>query len=337
MPRRSSVPEFTGRMMTELLDALEPRLRRKFLDMIDRARGELSIEALETMILEGRIDEAEEVYRRAAMIFTRETTAGFNDSAREANEFLEDALDTLVGYDQFNPAAVSYAAENELQFIREFSEEQLAITRQVVTEGVARGTNPREQAREIRSAIGLTERQQAAVENYRTLLEESSSEALARELRDRRFDPSVRAAIDSGEPLTRAQINKMVDRYRERFVKYRAEVIARTESLRAIHAGNEEMFRQAIESGDLNANQIVRTWHTADDDRVRDAHANMRVDEVGVGENFVDGDGNQLAFPGDPSAPPETTIQCRCVVATRLLVNPRQPEREEAEAAAAAT
>lgn len=321
MPSRN--PQFSGRAMTELLDSIEPRLRRRFLQMIDSIRAELSIEALATLIREGRIEEAVEIYERAATIFARDMTDAFDESAKTTGEFVSDALDILTGYDQFDPRAVQYAASNELATVREFSEEQREVTRRVVAEGVARGTNPIEQAREIRESIGLTTRQEAAVANYREQLENGSSQALERALRDRRFDGTVRNAIAAKEPLTKAQIDKMVTRYRERYLKYRSEVIARTEALRAVHAGAEEMFQQVIDSGDIRHDQVERSWHTADDERVRDAHREMQVAVVGLGEPFVDGDGNELRFPGDPNAPPETTIQCRCVVATRLLLTPR--------------
>lgn len=323
-------PEFSGRDMTELLDAIEPRLRRRFLEMIDAIRAELSIQSLAAMIREGRIDEAIDVYERASTIFARELTDAFGESATTTGNFVSDALDILVGYDQFDPVAVQYAASNELSVVREFSEEQREVTRRVIAEGVARGTNPIEQAREIREAIGLTTKQEAAVASYRESLENLSTNALDRALRDRRFDKTVEAAIAAKENLSKEQIDRMVERYRERYLKYRSEVIARTEALRAVNAGSEEMFRQVIESGDIRHDQVVRTWHTADDERVRDAHRNMQVAEVGIGEPFVDGDGNQIMFPGDPNAPPETTIQCRCVVATRLVLTPRVRTPDEA-------
>lgn len=334
MPAKN--PEFSGRQMTELLDSIEPRLQRRFLEMIDAIRDELSVEALADMIREGRVEEAIEVYERASKIFARELSAAFGEAATATGDFVSDALDILTGYNQFDPRAVHYAATNELELVTGFSEEQREVTRRVVSEGIARGINPIEQAREIREAIGLTPRQEAAVEKYRQQLEEGSRDALNRELRDKRFDSTVTNAIDAGNKLSKDQIDRMVTRYRERYLKYRSEVIARTEALRAIHAGSEEMFRQAVDSGDIAKEQIERSWHTADDERVRDAHRNMQVAVVGLGEMFVDGDGNLLAFPGDPSAPPETTIQCRCVVATRLLLLPRVSAPASSEAAAAA-
>ena len=54
--------------------------------------------------------------------------------------------------------------------------------------------------------------------------------ALTYDLRDHRFDATIRRAQREVVPLSQDRIEKMLGRYRERFIKYRAEVIARTES-----------------------------------------------------------------------------------------------------------
>lgn len=110
-------------------------------------------------------------------------------------------------------------------------------------------------------SIGLTLRQLEAVANYRRALEQGSMDALTRELRDRRFDRTVRRAMADDRPLSRDQIERMVARYRQRFIGYRAEAIARTEALRAVHEGADEAYRQASERGDLDASALVCTWH----------------------------------------------------------------------------
>jgi uncharacterized protein with gpF-like domain len=110
----------------------------------------------------------------------------------------------------------------------------------------------------------------------------------------------------------------MVKRYAERMVKYRAEVIARTEALRSVHQGTEEMYRQAIANGDLTAEALSREWNTAKDERVRESHAPMNGQVQPFGQPFISGAGNSLNYPGDPEAPAEEVIQCRCVVGTRI-------------------
>ena len=192
-----------------------------------------------------------------------------------------------------------------LRFIREFTDSQRDATRVALVDGIERGLNPIEQARNFRSSVGLTARQQEAVINYRRLLGragEGDSEALTRQLRDRRFDPTVRRAVAGREPLSQAQIDRMVERYRERYIKYRAEVIGRTEALRAVHAGNDEGYRQAIDGGAIDLDEIQRTWVTARDERVRETHRDAGGQVRGIDEPFIVG-GAQLRYPGDSQGP----------------------------------
>lgn len=161
--------------------------------------------------------------------------------------------------------------------------------------------------------------------NYERQLRELDRGALARELRDSRFDRTVRGAINRGEPLTQGQIDKMVARYRQRALKLRSQTIARTEGLRVAHEGVDEMYRQAIESGQLQGDQLIRIWRTALNERVRDfstgaqtSHRTMHGQKRLVGESFVSGGGNLTLNPGAFGVALED-INCRCLVSTRIL------------------
>ncbi|MEU1592788.1 phage portal protein [Streptomyces sp. NPDC005708] len=56
---------------------------------------------------------------------------------------------------------------------------------------------------------------------------------------------------------------------------------------------------------------VVRTWVTRGDDRVRPAHKALNGKTLPVGTPF-EVDGFQLRYPGDPFAPIALTINCRC-------------------------
>jgi hypothetical protein len=58
----------------------------------------------------------------------------------------------------------------------------------------------------------------------------------------------------------------------------------------------------------------TQMWQTMEDEKVRDSHAAMDGQTVNAGESFISGLGNQLAYPGDPSGPPEDVANCRCVI-----------------------
>lgn len=94
----------------------------------------------------------------------------------------------------------------------------------------------------------------------------------------------------------------------------RATVVARTESIGALNAGRSEAFKaMAEEDPDL---ELERVWLATDDHRTRSTHVEADGQRVPLGSPFIVG-GFELAFPGDPSGPPQEVIQCRC---TMLLV-----------------
>ena len=87
---------------------------------------------------------------------------------------------------------------------------------------------------------------------------------------------------------------------------HRAAVIARTE---AHGAANYGAHGAAVETGlDLR-----KEWIAAEDERTRPEHDAMNGRVIGMAERFDFGD-YTLAYPGDPSGPPEGIINCRCAL-----------------------
>lgn len=56
-----------------------------------------------------------------------------------------------------------------------------------------------------------------------------------------------------------------------------------------------------------------KMWVSRRDNRVRDTHVGADAQVVPVGEPFTVG-GSSMMYPGDRSAPPEETVNCRCIV-----------------------
>lgn len=307
------------RRIEDLLDRAEPELRSAFVSIIAQIRNETTLGQLADLIEQGRFQEALESAARAGAQFSAMVNGVYIFAGVDTADFIRERLQVIISFDQLNSRALQLMQSNQLRLIREFSVEQRLATQEALIDGIRRGANPREQARIFRDSIGLTSRQVRSVENFRRLLEENSRDVLTRRLRDRRFDPTIRRAIRDGTPLAQSEINNMVNRYRQRFVDFRARVIARSEALRATHQGIFEMYQQAFDQGLVNPDQVVREWHTAGDERVRDSHNVMNGQTRPVGEAFTSGQGNSLRFPGDPDAPASDTIQCRCVITTRIL------------------
>lgn len=134
---------------------------------------------------------------------------------------------------------------------------------------------------------------------------------------------AVRRRIQQVTETTRRQIVGAVDRgYREgstlpeaassirgiipAIARYRADTIARTETHGAANYGSNEAAK-------LTGLPLKKEWLAAEDERTRETHAAADGQIVGQDEAFDVG-GSALMYPGDPSGPPEETINCRCTL-----------------------
>lgn len=111
---------------------------------------------------------------------------------------------------------------------------------------------------------------------------------------------------------TRQQIAARVDKVlswtgSERWPN-RAKVIAQTEVTRAYGAGT---MAAGIEQARVTGRQLTKRWDTKDDNRVRSPHQAVDGQTIPVWQPFYVED-VPMMFPGDPSAPPELVINCRC-------------------------
>lgn len=306
--------------MRRLLDKQERAIKDAFEQFVENANSSESIRRINELLEAGDVEGALQfvdslIVRLGNTLPGIYASVGADTMKRIANQLGVPSV--TVSFDPSDPVSAERIRQNRLEFIRQVTESQRDAIRQAVSEAFEQGAGSRQTARVFRDAIGLTDRQEAAIRNYRRLLERGSAQALARDLRDRRFDSRVARADE--EPLSNQQIDRMVRRYRERYRQFRAETIARTEGVRAMSVGQDEALRQVTEQADIDPSRVRRVWNRTADARTRDAHDVMQGQEVGLNEPFVDGEGNQLMFPGDPSAPPSTTIQCRCVLTTRLI------------------
>ncbi len=310
----------------ELLDRSERRIATIFRRAIESARSELDLDQLATLIEQGRIEEAVDILIAVSRQLGLATSTIFITAGQSTVEFLAAAGVGIVAFDQVNERAVRIMQTAQLELIRQFTDEQRRAVRAVITDGIQRGIGPVAQARNFRTAIGLTERQAMAVQNYRRLLERAGdaslprgeqAEALTRTLRDKRFDPAIRRAIANAMPLDQVTIDRMVEANARKAVRRRSETIARTEALRAVHQGVNEGFDQAVEQSNIDPALVTQKWTSARDGRVRDSHKNLNGQIRPLGGTWQ-GTYGTLRYPGDPSAPAAETIQCRCILVRRI-------------------
>ena len=309
---------YSNSRIDAILAKAEALFRKRFIEAVKTIRDTTTLDELETLLFQRRFDEALIQAEVAATNLSNAYVQAYVLAADDVMEFISDSIGITVQFDQMNTQAVTQMREASLRLVREFTSGQRQSTRTALIEGIRQGLNPRDQARLFQQSIGLTVKQVRAVANFRRLLEQGSARALTRQLRDRRFDGSIRRAISGDRALSADQIDRMVDRYYTRSLAFRAEAIARTESLQAVDAAGDRAFQQAIDAG-LIDDELSQTWHTAGDARVRvPSHTFMSGQVRPFGQPFLSGTGNLLRYPGDPRAPGHDTIKCRCTKSTRF-------------------
>jgi SPP1 gp7 family putative phage head morphogenesis protein len=115
----------------------------------------------------------------------------------------------------------------------------------------------------------------------------------------------LRNAID--KPLTLSELAKEIQS--PEINTRRARTIARTETIRAANAAS---LANVNDKGYI----VQKKWLAVIDRRTRDDHKELdeKVVEKEASWTFEDKDGvtQTLKYPGDPDAPPEQTINCRC-------------------------
>jgi hypothetical protein len=280
-----------------------------------------SIDEIERRLVRGDIAGVVAEVEQSARAFAARSHATYVQSGQRAAEWLDDqpqVAERLIRFDQTSERAIRAAQRNELEWVSGISQDTRETVRAVMVDGAKRGANPREMARDIRDSIGLTPNQHEYVANYRRALEQGDwSRALGYELRDGRSDRTMARLARDGGQMPPEQVDKLVETYRQNQVNWRAENIARTESQRQVHRGIEESFAQAIERGDIEADQLVREWIAGPRTRhARPQHQAMNGQTRRYNEAFVAPDGTQLMWPGQ--GPVEHVAQCRCTTATTL-------------------
>ena len=93
--------------------------------------------------------------RAGAIRIADEYAAVYTLGGQKSTQFLEDVLDVVIGFDRVHWRAVNHMQAERLRFIREFTDGQRDATRVALVDGIERGLNPIEQARNFRSSVGL--------------------------------------------------------------------------------------------------------------------------------------------------------------------------------------
>ena len=332
--------------MQRLLDRLEPQARAAFLDAISKIRSEAQLKLIIDHLTAGNVDAAILALRLDPSFFQpldRAISEAYWQGGLMALAALPRITDpfngsrVVLGFDGRHPRAEAWVKEKSSTLITAIVSEQRELVRSVVRQGVIEGKGPRDVAldivgrvdkltgKRVGGILGLTTPQAGYVANARAELSSGTPSALraylSRTLRDKRYDAVVRKALKDGSPIPKAMVQLMSDRYAAKLLKMRGDMIARTESINALRAGQWEGYKQLLSTGAVSDDQISRSWQSTGDLRTRPHHMEMQGQKVtGIDSLFTAPDGSKMRFPGDTAygASAAETIQCRCFMQVRI-------------------
>jgi len=235
----------------------------------------------------------------------------------------------LVRFQGRHPRAEAWSRETSASLITEITRDTETVIRELIADAVETNRPYRKVASELigrqegnqrkGGLIGLHSRQAAAVRNARADLESLDPRYFDRTRRDRRFDATVRKAIQNGKPLAQSDIDRISGRYADRLLRLRGETIARTEGNKAMNAGRAEAIVQMVESGKIPQDAVSIIWDATPDSRTRDSHMALNGEQIKWGQRFQSPvTGALMQWPHDETAPAAETVNCRCSARFRI-------------------
>lgn len=326
----------TRREIIAEIERLEPSISEGFKASIFKIRGSVALARLEEAIRVGDFEAARRIVNLSQARFS-ELTEGNRSVYLAGGEFSANQAPASLGF-AFNvnsPRAAQYLQNKSSTLLDLIINDQNQMIRDVLSEGVDAGRNPRALAldlvgrvdrrtgRRVGGRLGLTANQSRYVSAAKSELisgdRASMRNYLQREARDKRFDSMVLKALDDEAPIPTPDADRIAARYSDNLLQLRGETIARTEALESFHAGSDEALNQAVEEGYARAEDIVKVWSSSGDGRVRDGHRAMDGQTVALNETFLDPvTGDRLRYPADSRASAASRVNCRCAMIQRV-------------------
>ena len=316
-------------ILHRLADGATPEFRRAFLKAVMASKADIPIGKMTAALNGGDFEVA---FRLAVDAWEKNAGPWRNDTSRQLRDVLEKAgqaaeqflpRSITASFDVTNPEAVRWAGERSTTLLDQVTVDTKRAIRRIIARSFREGIPVQQIARDLREVVGLTERQAESIVRYRSqILGLAARKTAGGDLQDAIKKQAGRQRIPARRGLTAQRIETLVDRYRQRLLRERAETIARTETMEASNQGQLQLWKQAVNSGLITESQTKRKFIVTPDDRLCDICAPMRGQIRGLNEPFVSPkNGAQRTVP--PIHP-----RCRCAVG---LVIQRQQRAQDVQ------
>ena len=188
------------------------------------------------------------------------------------------------GFNMRNPLAIAYAKTSSAKLIKDISEDTRQAIRDILANAFQFGGSPAEQAKMLKDLIGLTQRDQQLLKQYREAL--------------------IAHGLDD------ATVQKLVQEMHDKKLANRAENIARTETIDAANEGQRLAWIQAKKDG-LLTDDWFREWVVTPDDRLCPVCSAMEGQTSTIDGKFTSSsNGSKIEGP---------TLHPRCRCTTKLV------------------
>lgn len=281
-------------------DQAEPATRKALLAALQQIRSDFP--DITALLEAGRIDDAIRIFHQVAP--STVLTEAMRDALLGAATSVArvEAVQIGISFNQVNARAVRWAEREAARQITGLSAALHRTLNSVITDALEAGASPAAVAREIRSLIGLTTNQARSVESL--------------------FLQSIKDGV------TEDLAARIAERNSARLIRFRAETIARTETIRAANMGQQLVWDEAIDSN-LLPDTAEKVWLATGDDRTCPICAVLDGKVIGVrddfavteratsftrdGATFRVGDTAALKHPTTTRTPPAHP-RCRCSI-----------------------
>lgn len=215
----------------------------------------------------------------------------------------------VFNFDRLNPATLARLRAYQDALIQQLEDDARLTIQNAVERALEGGLAADEIVDAVLEVITLTDVQAQYVANYRAQLEAMDPAALNRRLMSQAAMDAFDEAYSAGESLPAAVIDGLVTDYADKFEAYRAQTIADTETVRAANLGLHDVYLQAVDTGVIPQEAIVRSWQVSLDEKTCPICLSIpdnNPNGVGVDELFDSDDG--------PVDDPPVHPNCRCSV-----------------------
>lgn len=257
-------------------DALEPELRRAFLAAVAQASTVVPLDTVASWIRQGDLAS---IRALAEQLVARGLIESSDRFVQAVIRIVSDAGTAVAATFQASftirhPRAETWIRRHAATLISAISADTVQAVREILEAGYAAGIGPDAMAKQIQAVVGLLPAHAAAVRRYTQTL------------------------VDAGVDPDR--ISELSDLYTDRLRLWRANMIARTETMQAAHRGQMEGWMQAADQRLLDVDRAWLEWVVTDDDRLCPLCAPLDGARVRFGEQFV---ATHKGFPdGKPEA-----------------------------------